>query len=467
MKLLMFIQLFCLIWLTFEFNSLQIKSRNLSNLPAAVNELFSCFFALETLTVNVISAQESSSLKDFQDSLLLRCFSSTTSISCRQQTADSITLLSSGQRRRNNVFLIRNFYEFLSIYKKISPTRFRFNGFFAVIFIDGKISETEEIYNLFWKLQIYNVITMHEANSDAVIVETFDPFNAARCDDTSPVVINEFRRGKFINGAEFLFPSKFRNMGNCALRVATTNESVPYVFIDRFDNGSINIYGRDIDVVNTLSERLNFQINYTFLGLSGYFYDNGTSEGPLKVLLDGEADLAVGDLWLKPNRVKYFDATEPYFTSHVIFVIPPGREFTKFEKLIFPFAASLWTLICTCFFIGVVIILLVKLCPQSIQNFVFGVGVRNPYFNMIVGYVGGFQNILPRTNFARFLLTMLLIYSLVIRTLYHGSFYHRMQSIESHKEVQTIDEMIDQQFTFFIYDYSLDLFNGTERVTKR
>lgn len=56
------------------------------------------------------------------------------------------------------------------------------------------------------------------------------------------------------------------------------------------------------------------------------------------------------------------------------------------------------------------------------------------------------------------------MYSLEIRTLYHGSFYHRMQSMEIHKEVQTIDEMIERDFTFFIYDYSSDLFKGIDKI---
>lgn len=459
MKLLIVIEIFCSFWPHSQSHSFLLPSFDDSNLSAAVNEIILSVFAIETPIVNLMSPYEfdTFALKDFRDKFLTN---QSTRMSYRSETSSYIKELP-GRKRRNSVIFIETIDGFREMLKKVSPGNHRMTGLFVAVLTNGEIAEIEYIFKMFWSLQIFNVIVIFEDDNSSVIVKTFMPFSGGICNDTSPITINEFRDGKFVNGTENLFPKKFSNMHNCPLRVATSNESVPYVIV-RDSNGTFEYSGRDIDLLNTLAEDLKFTIEYTFVGLEGFSY-----EGPLQALKSGAADLAIADLWLKPKRLEFLDSTMPYNINHLVFVIPPGLTLTAYEKLIFPFHFSLWIAILSCFIVGLLVICVIKHCPKAVKTFVFGTRVNHPSLNMLVGFIGGTQKVLPRRNFARFLLMMFLLYSLVIRTVYQASYYHLQQSNACHKIVETIDEMIEKKFTFYIFDYNMDLLQDVSKLKSR
>lgn len=86
---------------------------------------------------------------------------------------------------------------------------------------------------------------------------------------------------------------------------------------------------------------------------------------------------------------------------------------------------------------------------------------------MLNAIFGGAQEIEPRENFSRFLLMMFIIFCLVIRTLYTGSLYRFLQSDIHHSEVESIDEMIEKDFKFYVSTSSLDLYEGDPKFDGR
>jgi hypothetical protein len=163
----------------------------------------------------------------------------------------------------------------------------------------------------------------------------------------------------------------------------------------------------------------------------------------------------------------FFEASTSYHSDQVIFIIPSGKNFTTLEKLIYPFELITWIAIGLCYLTGTFVIFIIKRQKKVIQGFVFGENVKNPHFNMLIGFIGGSQKISPKNDFARFLLMMLLIYSLVIRSAYQGSYFKLMQSEEKHKEVQSIDEMIEKDFKFYLTLTMADVFQEDERIKNR
>lgn len=93
--------------------------------------------------------------------------------------------------------------------------------------------------------------------------------------------------------------------------------------------------------------------------------------------------------------------------------------------------------------------------------------MKNPYLNMLVAFIGDSQNILPKRNFARLLLMMFLMYSLVIQTLYQALFYQLLNSKRQYGEVRSVDKMIEKEYSFYVYMGNVDLFQGTEAMKKR
>lgn len=73
--------------------------------------------------------------------------------------------------------------------------------------------------------------------------------------------------------------------------------------------------------------------------------------------------------------------------------------------------------------------------------------------------------ILPGRNFARYLLTIFILSCLVVRTAYQGKQFEFLQKDMRPADVETIEEMIERNFTFhfisdqhILYD-SMDFFD--------
>lgn len=369
--------------------------------------------------------------------------------------------------KKCNLFMIETFEDFLAVMEFISPQKFQMSGVYLIVLISGKISEIEQVFTILWKHQIVNVNIFYERKDRRVAVVSYSPFSSIKCDVTKSVFVNEFVSGNFLYDVSQAYPDKLRNLYGCPIRVATSNNSVPYIFADKLANGSYNLHGRDINLITSLAEVLNFRINYVYVGDEGVLNENGTANGPFAMLLEGRADLIIADYWLKINRLKFIDYTAPYISQQVAFVIPPGSELSSFEKFAKPL--DLYTWCCLTLFVGaaVFVIYIVGKGSTKLQDFIFGYGIKKPYMNILVAIFGGSQKRIPHRNFARSLLMMFLMFCLVMRTLYTGSLYRFLQSKGYHREAQSIAEMIEKDFKFYTAPSIIDLVEGHARIYQR
>jgi len=451
------------------FEKFNLNLNENSALINAVNEIVTRSFPknISVSTTNLITPDKTSTreLSDFKEKLLMTRSRSFDTM-FRQDSSQRLSAVP-GRKKRSCVFLISNFAQFLEIYEKIKPEVFKIDGIYLLALINGEIKEIEAMFKLLWKYQIHNVAAIYEVTSEVIHLKTFMPFNSEKCDDTTPIVVNKYIKGSFVNSVENLFTRKITNLHNCSVRVSISNNFQPNVLAHLLPNGSYDLSGRDIMLINALSKSLNFYANYTFIGHGGYFLQNGSAKGPLKSLLTGEADFSVSNWWMKTTRLELIESSSAYFSDQVAFIVPPGNEFSSFEKLAYPFKFSLWALIFLYFLVGVVVIFIVGLRSTPVRFFVFGTNVNYPYLNMIIAFIGGTQHKLPKRNFARFLLMIFLMYSIVMRTLYQGAYYRLLQTNKRHKEVQTIDEMIEKDFTFYIDSGWEETFDGSDAISKR
>lgn len=448
---------------SFSFAPETVSAVVLNAVSNVINQVFFSKNLVPSLIRVNSNTMEDFLLNDFADELLRENFI-LTRVSFFQQA--SYHLMKAGDQPRDcAIFAVNNFDAFLQDYEKYFSSC-KFNGFYLIVLV-GEVHKAQSIFALLWKLQIYNVNIMFEDPQGSVRVETFMPFNAGKCNDTSSVLINTYRVGKFINGVENFYPDKIRNMHNCSVRVATSNEAEPFVIAERLTNGASKLSGRDIDIMRALSESLNFSLHFTFVGLYGYLFDNGTAAGAFLELKSGKADLIIADYWLKSNRLIYFDATTSYVSEQLVFIISPAEEISDFERLYLPYSLWTWVLIYLYIIVGHIVIFIVYRRSKKVQNFVFGDGVNNPYINLFIAFIGLSQHRLPKRNFARFLLMMFLMYNLVMRTLYAASYYKQIHLNMRHKEPQSIDEMISKDFKFYVAENLLDVFKHSEKIMKR
>lgn len=397
--------------------------------------------------------------------------------------------------RSCSVFILNSMDEFDKIYEIMTPQLFNYHKDF--LFVDtnkslnssstsklqpmtqpkhSKISSspfrlnTTKIFQQLWrKFILYaNLVTIDDDSACGMSVTTFEPFTENTCNNTSPVVVNYYKNGNFINAMSHLTQDKLKDLQNCPIRVVITTGSEPFVFIVKHPNGYVNYSGRDISLIEELSKSLNFRINYVILEDKGFLFDNGTAGGMFRYLQNGSADLAINDLWLTKNRIIYFSATKSYLDDDLVFIIPPGSELTSVDKLVHPLNIRVWILLLASFITGYFIIFIIKLHSKGVQKFFFGNRVRYQYLNMWAGLLGVPQHRLPTRNFSRFILIMFLVFSLIIRNAYQGSMFKIMRSNVKHKEIQTIDEIFaEKDFKFYILAINMEVLSHFERLKGR
>lgn len=103
-----------------------------------------------------------------------------------------------------------------------------------------------------------------------------------------------------------------------------------------------------------------------------------------------------------------------FFSEEVTVIFSMNDSYDEFEKLILPFDFETWMLIILFFLSAFCVIILVNFFLSiEQQKFIFGTFVKTPSFNVVATFFGQGQNILPGRNFARYLLTMFVLFCLI------------------------------------------------------
>ncbi|CAG9809741.1 unnamed protein product [Chironomus riparius] len=412
----------------------------------------------------MISMPNDHQSNDFRDTFI-KIFMEDLKLKVRQQHIYQVEMLSSKNPRRSAFVIIRSYSDFRAFFNKLVPTNFFYNGYFMIALISDTFLEIQDIFSDLWKLQIYNVIVIVEDGHERLSIFTFFPFrSSADCMNTTPVLINEFINGSFTRGLSNIFPNKMKNLQQCEVKVATSNDIPPHMVLRAMSDGTFNIFGRDFEIIDALSKSLNFKINFNYIGQYGCILEIRGIEGALKKVYENKSDLVIADCWLRINRMEMFDTSTTYFTDKIVMAFPPIPELTSFEKLFYPLSLTIWILLGLYLWVGISTIFIIKKKSKVVQNFVIGENVNYPYFNMLIGILGLQQNRLPGNNFARFLLMNFLILCLVMRTVYQGKLFQILQANMKHSEPQTLAEMQQLGYKFHAVEFYEELISSSLKM---
>jgi hypothetical protein len=326
-----------------------LELRKSSKLVEAVYKVIEKALSKFSESFNLISAGRNRSfvLNDFTNKLMAKVFRGG-KVKVNQKTTKRLNVWQS-QKKKSTIIVCESFASLFEIVTKISLDVFMVHGRFLIVSVSGEFRELEEIFEMFWRHKIYNVNAMFEDDNEEVSVKTFMPFSKGNCGNSNPMQINKFKDGKFVNGTENFFPRKIKNMNKCEVKVAI-GKGEPYVFA--LNNLTKKYDGIDVRVIDTLAEMLNFKVKYFYSSDGGFIYQNGSSKGPFKSLLEKESDLLISGYRLQTVRSMFFDFSMSYISDSVIFVVPPGTDLSSFEELVYPFSLFLWIAIVVCLIIG-------------------------------------------------------------------------------------------------------------------
>ncbi|XP_070496200.1 glutamate receptor ionotropic, NMDA 1-like [Chironomus tepperi] len=361
----------------------------------------------------------------------------------------------SGQNRYS-ILLVDNLKAFKSSEHLIDIAKFQQTKIHFIILLNGSSSDIHQIFSYFWTRTIFNLMGL--INRRVTLLLSIEPFsNSRKCGNTKPKIINKFVNGTFKKVLDFNI--RFKDLHLCPIKLTTFVYGAA-VFKEVQHNESFTLVGYEIEMIKTISKMLNFTLDLDFRdGIQqwGVIYDNGTCTRAMGRLKNQKTEIVMGNIFLRASRMKYFDSSISYMVYPVFFVLSPEHKVITFEKFLNPFQTTVWIFIVLTFMLGVVIILIIDVKFKEIRAFVFGEKVNHPMRNMFLAIIGQSQSVLPKNNFARFILMMFLILCLIIRSCYQGSLYKYLQMDERYKEPQTIQELIDKNFTFIMSESNVDI----------
>ncbi|XP_069159716.1 glutamate receptor ionotropic, delta-2-like [Procambarus clarkii] len=145
----------------------------------------------------------------------------------------------------------------------------------------------------------------------------------------------------------------YRDFQGRQLTVATVNNWPFFQLTVLADGRREPLAGIDVNVVNTLSEHLNFtyQVVEPADRRWGGPGQDGSVSGMVGVVYRHQAHLALGELTITEQRASVVDFTNPYFMESTTLVSRAPAEKNRSFAVFYPFTLKLWALVITVTFV--------------------------------------------------------------------------------------------------------------------
>jgi hypothetical protein len=195
-------------------------------------------------------------------------------------------------------------------------------------------------------------------------------------------------------------------------------------------------------IYNILAEKTNFKLNRDKIS-----HEEFESESFGMQELVHYQDQSLSDAF-KYSSSMYCD----YFTL----TVPAGEPYTQLEKMFLMFDQPTWICIAITLSAGLLVIQVINFMSIQIKKFLFGQNNRTPTLNMASIFLNGGQFREPGRNFARYMLIMFVLWSLIIRTCYQSELYKNLQRDMRRPRIKTIDELNEKNFTCLYFQDNED-----------
>uniref|UniRef100_A0A3F2ZEL8 Uncharacterized protein n=1 Tax=Phlebotomus papatasi TaxID=29031 RepID=A0A3F2ZEL8_PHLPP len=351
-----------------------------------------------------------------------------------------------------NIFFIDSYKSFSKILHGNLSSTFDFMGYYTIVMTNVQNNSQDIVTRILkdcWELYIVNVhvVTYDTYNLHRALMYTYFPYTPNHCGLVKPVITGIFEENTFVSDVE-IFPSKVSNFHGCNLTVGTFNVP-PYVILKKQEDGDYFLDGFEGIMIRILSNRLNFSmIVKQPKGRWGNFnFENST--GAKLLLYKGEVNFTLGGFSLAFSLNDSLLYTTAHLTTHLTVMIPPGRPLTPIEKLFLPFDLNTWSCLSVCFIVSAIVVSVTKFIMPQRRDFIFGRANNSPFINAINVFLGGSLYDTPRRNFARFLLMLWILLSLVLRSSYQGALFKFLKSQNNVSVVDTLPKMLKNGFKIY------------------
>jgi hypothetical protein len=268
-------------------------------------------------------------------------------------------------------------------------------------------------------------------------------FEPEKCRQPQYKVINRFSINNMKWDNETFLSEKYGNFHGCSLNVGVYSDP-------KNAQKTLNTSTTD-KVVNIFAESLKFHPNFTLVNSNPF-------ENPV-------FDLFNVVEYQDSGSFKYHDYSPALYSDYLTLTVPAGEPYTQLEKMFLMFDKATWICIGATLAGTLLVIQVINYMSVQVQNFVFGRDIRSPMLNVANVFLNGGQMRVPGRNFARFMLMMFIIWSLIIRTCYQSILYQHLQQDLRKPRITNFEELNDKNFTIVITNYTYTLLG--EEFVKR
>lgn len=205
--------------------------------------------------------------------------------------------LSSG-KKTNNILFCDNYGSFHKFMQKMNPETFEYQGTYLIIISKDNDSIYETMTKIFedlWSRYIVNANILWMPNYNEALMYTYYPYTDFYCGRAVPIQLNAYSFDKWLLDTA-IFPNKMNDLHGCTLRVVTF-PNPPFMIIHELEHEQVEIDGIDGILLRVLAQKMNFNVEL-FLEMESLWGDvfmNGTSLGAIKMVMNQEVNLTLGE----------------------------------------------------------------------------------------------------------------------------------------------------------------------------
>ncbi|XP_058817199.1 ionotropic receptor 21a-like [Topomyia yanbarensis] len=373
-----------------------------------------------------------------------------------------------------HIMLVDDYTAFRNFMDNLDIETYDFSGYYTIIITNKNITNRHVVFRMLsdlWGVKIVNAVLLianFTENPLTVSVYSYFPYHSEHCGVAKPFLFQKILNGDTVHLNKNLLPNSLNNFQNCTLK-AGTFEIRPFISVESTPNKiDFKIGGLEAHFIETVAEKLNFQIKYQ-LTPGHYqwgFIGKHNSTSLMKMIQKEQVDFGIASIALTKARHQYLQAGTAHYTTIVVFGIPDGRLYTPLEKLLRPFATPVWYALICCITAATVAVAIIQRSSRLKPHFI-GNNTANPILNVFHIFFGNSIVGSTEQNSGRLLLFSWIYYCFVIRTVYQGLLFQYLRGDERWPRVTSISDINKERLTYHMTDITVRYFTSTPHVLNR
>jgi ABC-type amino acid transport substrate-binding protein len=356
----------------------------------------------------------------------------------------------------NKVGILSHMLKNLTSYRNAWNSRARF-----LIIVDEVLPDpqhtAEKILKELTHFKIFNVVVLIPSRGRLPVLDlyTWFPYQlpSGHCGTIKKAVILDQwimeGRGHFLQNVS-LFPPKIpRDLGGCHITAAVVPQK-PYIMSLDGDTNEGNVTydeGSDIRLFLFTAEAMNMSVVFRPSQNTKERWpiklENGSWTGAFGELINNKADIAFSTLALTLDRLAYFDATNVYYFSGFLWIVPCAKPFERWSSVIRVFSASMWLLLFIWIILSAGLMYGLSKCNSNITEEASSYRtISECFYSVWAIFLGVSVAQMPLTTHLKIYFVTLVWYCLAVNTVFQAFVTSYLVNPGLQKQIGSVEDLI-------------------------